>query len=70
MTTIAVNGEDALNIETGVNMFLLLHSTSKICVEDLFLLFLSFITEGEGNHSTLVISRLGLVGGGGAVVMV
>jgi hypothetical protein len=26
--------------------------------------------EGEGNHSTSVISRLGLVGGGGAVVMV
>ena len=26
--------------------------------------------EGEGNHSTSVISRFGLVGGGGAVVMV
>ena len=26
--------------------------------------------EGEGNHSTSVISRLGLVEGGGAVVMV
>jgi len=26
--------------------------------------------EGEVNHSTSVISRLGLVGGGGAVVMV
>ena len=26
--------------------------------------------KGEGNHSTSVISRLGLVGGGGAVVMV
>jgi len=29
-----------------------------------------FSLEGEGNHSTSVISRLGLVGGGGAVVMV
>ena len=28
------------------------------------------LMEGEGNHSTSVISRLGLVGGGGAVVMV
>jgi len=32
--------------------------------------WLSSLCEGEGNHSTSVISRLGLVGGGGAVVMV
>lgn len=32
VVTIAVNGEDASNIKTGVNMFLLLYNTSKIGV--------------------------------------
>ena len=46
------------------------HRTLGVVRKPVLRSFSASCLEGEGNHSTSVISRLGLVGGGGAVVMV